>query len=328
LMEQMQQQMQQIQDLSQEARDLDEMAEQWANGEGQAVPGNVPLDENGNPDFSKAKQLIEQALEQLKQEFEETKAEVQDKMDKAKPAIQAAMKSAMKQAEKDMSASDNAAMLWGLDPGELRRLPAAERMELAKKLKNEKFKRLAEIFGPMRNIAFTEQYRKVDYAFEEVYDMSLGNDLSRVLPTEFHQIRHPLLKFEFFRRFLEGELLQYELRGQEKVGKGGIICCIDSSGSMGGDPEMWSKAVGLALLHIAKSQKRNFHGLIFGSSRELMQFDFPKEDAIDMNKIFDFAEFFFGGGTDFMRPLSACLDLMQAEHERHCLHHRWYVWCR
>jgi uncharacterized protein with von Willebrand factor type A (vWA) domain len=316
LAKQLSEMMKQMQGLGEQMVDMETMEARWSEGEGagMSVPGNVPTDANGAPDFQAAKDQIQAAMDKLKEDIEKAREELAEAMENASPAIQNAMRQAMKEAIDQQGSFDSAAQLWGMEPGSLRRLPAAERLEMSKKLNNPKFKRLAELFGPMKNIAFTEQYRKVDYAQEEMYDIELGNDLAKVLPTEFHAIRHPKLKFEFYRKFLEGELLQYKLRGREKVGKGGIVCCIDSSGSMSGEPDIWAKAFGLCLLHIAHKQKRPFYGIIFGSSREIMEFDFSVEDnQMDMDKILGFAEFFFGGGTDFMRPLSVGLDKLKAE---------------
>jgi uncharacterized protein with von Willebrand factor type A (vWA) domain len=103
------------------------------------------------------------------------------------------------------------------------------------------------------------------------------------------------------------------MRGTEKVGKGGIIFCMDNSGSMGGDREIWAKATGLACMSIAKEQKRSFIGFHFGSRHELMKFDFSKPELMTFDRVIDYAEFFFGGGTDFVRPLTESLKILQAE---------------
>jgi uncharacterized protein with von Willebrand factor type A (vWA) domain len=103
------------------------------------------------------------------------------------------------------------------------------------------------------------------------------------------------------------------MRGSEKVGKGGIVFCMDNSGSMAGLPEMWSKAVGLATLAIAKEQKRSFYGIHFGSAWELECFDFRRVEDMTLDRVLDFAEFFFGGGTDFMVPLTKAHSILLEE---------------
>ena len=58
-------------------------------------------------------------------------------------------------------------------------------------------------------------------------------------------LHHPVLRKDFYRRFLDQELIQYSLRGVEEKGKGPMIVCLDGSSSMAGDKEIWSKAVTL-----------------------------------------------------------------------------------
>jgi hypothetical protein len=73
-----------------------------------------------------------------------------------------------------------------------------------------------------------------------------------LLPHELLALRHPVLRRDFARRFLDAELLQYTLRAVEEKGRGPMIVCIDGSSSMAGDKEIWSKAVSLTLLDIAQ----------------------------------------------------------------------------
>ena len=80
---------------------------------------------------------------------------------------------------------------------------------------------------------------------------ALGAELSRLLPPELLSLRHPVLRRDFSRRFLDGELLVYALRAREEKGRGPMIVCLDGSSSMAGDKEIWSKAVTLTLLDIA-----------------------------------------------------------------------------
>jgi len=211
---------------------------------------------------------------------------------------------------------DEAALFsaWGLERGELQRIPSTERMRLAERIRKiPDFKRLTDLIGQMKRLAATEQTRKVYHTFEEVYDVGMGNDLGRILPSERLNLIHPATKLDFYRRFSEGKLLEYEMRGDERIGRGGIIACKDDSGSMAGQRNAWAVSVSLAAMAIAKEQKRSFVGLNFGSSWELMEFSFRTEDEYSIDKVIDYAEFFFDGGTDFERPLNRALEILQAE---------------
>lgn len=121
-------------------------------------------------------------------------------------------------------------------------------------------------------------------------------------------------------------MLQYKLKGQDKVAKGGIYVVEDGSGSMWGDREVWAKAVSLALMHIARAQGRKFMGIHFSSPGEMKSFDFDtktgeadtiygkkKEHLDPLEAVLQWAEIFFGGGTELMGPMSLTLDQLEKE---------------
>lgn len=310
LADQLDQQLQELQSLQGQESDLDEMMRQLESGE---------LDDpNGQKAANHQEQqaLIEQAMEQLKQDMAAGQDELQAQLKAQGQAIKSSMKNAMGEAIKAASDMDQLSTAWGLDPGALQRLPPEQRLEMARRLANDRFRRIAQLFGPMHRMAFAEQQRKTIHSNDEIYDVEIGNDLSRLLAAELMHIRHPALKLDFYRRFYEGQLLQYKLRGEEKLAKGAIIFCEDGSGSMGGDREIWAKAVGLTLLQIAKAQKRPFYAIHFGGPRMMKEFDFRDPKTVTPEGVIEFAETFFGGGTDFMTPLSRSLDLLREEHSK------------
>lgn len=299
--------MQELFSSEQQQRDMDEMHDQWMQ---QQPEEREPID------WNERKSQMQEKIDQLSEQAQEAAQELEQALNDAKPDIRQTVRTAMKKANEDTQAQQAIAESFGLEPGALHRLPAEQRIELARKMNNPKFKRIAQLFGPMKRLAFSEQRRKVNYAPEEIYDVELGNNISKLLPEELTKIKDPRRKRLFFKDFTEKHLLQYKMRGHEKVGKGGIIYCHDGSGSMGGDPEIWAKAVGLSLLHIAKKQKRSFWGIQFGSPGQIRVDDFTDTQSIQPESVIDFAEFFFGGGTDFETPLNRAIDIMNSEHQR------------
>lgn len=298
-------------------------------GQGQGKPGKKPGKGKGGGkpqpgqgkskqdkkirDFQEQIQLIQAEQERIKADMDTTDAELAEEMAQNTGAVRQIMKEALANAADEYEAMQAVADMWGLDPGQLIRLSAEKRLDLARRMNNDRFKRMAELFGPMERLMHAEQRRKVNDIPEEVYDVGVGNDLERLLPAEYGKLAHPLRKLEFYKDFTEGKLLQYEMRGHDVVARGGIVCCIDNSGSMAGDRELWAKAIGLCLLHLSREQKRNFYGIHFGSYSELLEFDFEKE-GYDVDRIIEFAEFFFNGGTNFDHPLTVALDKLVAEY--------------
>lgn len=315
-LQQIMDEMRQLHKAEQEERDLDEMIEQWRNGMNPDLPDpESPEGEQQGQDFQKQKQNIQQTIDELQEALNKSGEELGEEAHAARPVISNGLKDQMKEAADNAEAVHNSSDLFGSEDGSLQRMPAEERMELARKLQNRKFKHLLDLIGPMRRIMEEAQMRRVDYARDEVHRITMGDDLPRVLPSELAKLHHPLLKLDFKRRFLEKELTQYELRGKEKVGKGEIIACIDTSGSMHGDKEMWAKACGVCALHLSRKQKRGFYGILFSSANQVKTYDFGLDVRFSPQQVIDFAETNFFGGTDFMRPLSLALDRLRAEHK-------------
>ena len=300
-----------------EQRDLDDLVEQWS----QENPPEAP---DGSCKFPTLQEAQAAALAQQQQDLEQLIADLMAQVEAAADGLgselgqqAAGIKGALRQAlgkaadEAEMMAA--MARMWGLDPGQLIRLPADERMRLAKRTDTEQFRRMAELFGPLERLMETEQQRKVNHVPEEVIDITLGNDLERVLPEALAMLSHPLRRLEFYRDYTERRLPEYEMEGHDVVARGGIVFCMDNSGSMAGDRELWAKAVGLCLLNLARQQKRAFWGIHFGSEQEIKEFDFSEE--YNVQDVIDFAEFFFNGGTNFVRPLSLALERLRRQYD-------------
>jgi uncharacterized protein with von Willebrand factor type A (vWA) domain len=210
---------------------------------------------------------------------------------------------------------------WSVQLGGGERSSPGAQIELGKKLAdNAKLKKLAHMVGRMRQQALALRRTLFERANEEMYEIGVGAELSRLLPHELLALRHPLLRRDFARRFVEAQLLQYSLRAVEEKGRGPMIVCLDGSSSMAGDKEIWSKAVSLTLLDIAQRQRRLFRSICFAAADmplQVLDFNRRQRYAADMRTVFELAEYFPGGGTDFQKPLSAALDcLRQSRHRR------------
>jgi len=151
---------------------------------------------------------------------------------------------------------------------------------------------------------FAKRAKKISRESTETAEIELGNDLSRVLPQELAGLGgDPVRRRDFFRRYMEGKLLQYRLDCKHPEGHGPIVICIDESGSMSGSRNMWAKAVALAMLMLAAKEKRAFALIHFGSKSELKVDYYQEPRNTKPSDILRALAFFFGGGTDFERPL-------------------------
>jgi uncharacterized protein with von Willebrand factor type A (vWA) domain len=185
-----------------------------------------------------------------------------------------------------------------------------EKLNLAKNIQSDtKLKQLAQMAGRFTRIALSVPKTRTDAPIE-VHAITVGNDLSHLLPSELMLLASPLTRREFYRRFSESTLLQYDLKAKENLGQGPIVLCIDESGSMAGLKELWAKAVFLGLLAIANRQKRDIAIVHFSSSHQL-RVEFFAKGIANPAQIIEHASFFYGGGTDFAAPLDAAMGLTE-----------------
>ena len=222
---------------------------------------------------------------------------------------------------RQLSEASEAATSWGRGLGAGGRNSPGRQLELGRRLAtNTKLKKLAALVGRMRQQALALRRQTLERANEEIFDVQLGRELAHLLPPELLALRHPILRRDFHRRLIEGRLLSYALRGVDDRGRGPMIVCLDGSSSMAGEKEIWSKAVALTLLEIARRQRRLFRFLCFSSSdTPLFQLDLnPRERyEVQVDRALEVAEYFPGGGTDFETPLDAALAcLRQARFRR------------
>ena len=203
---------------------------------------------------------------------------------------------------------------FSLEFGQGGRVAAGARLELGRRLaRNKKLGELARMVGRFKQEARALKRKTLERGVAEAYDVELGAEIGRLIPAELLAMHHPALRRDFHRRILEGSVLQYRLRDDEQKGKGPMVVCIDVSSSMEGEKEMWSKAVALTLMDIARRQRRLFRAVMFSSgdvSLKVLDLNRERRYQPDLNKVVEMAEYFPGGGTDFETPIDAAIELL------------------
>ena len=112
---------------------------------------------------------------------------------------------------------------------------------------NPALRRICELAGRYRRVAQSKQRQKVTHGTDDVVGVTLGGELSRLLPVELAKLPVPELEFDTLRRLVERQCMQREHRSIEPVAKGPIIVSVDESGSMQGDKAHTAKALALAM---------------------------------------------------------------------------------
>lgn len=210
---------------------------------------------------------------------------------------------------KEFMTVSNTIKFWGLDDGKLNSASYEEKIAVASELRKLKqINKLSEMVGRFRASASNLQKRKAKEEGQEIYDVQLGDEIHKVLPSEKLFLANERTKRSFYKKYYQKELLSYKHKNSNISSKGPIICCIDTSTSMEGDHEIWSKSVAMALMDIAKRQKREFVAILFSYRvGEVIEFN---KNRVEPKKIYNLATSFYGSGTNFVEPLTEALRLI------------------
>jgi len=256
---------------------------------------------------------VQNDLGQTQQQTQEALQNLRDKLQAQGNEIRRTLRKAASEALKEAEETARCVTGWGTEPGAVQKMSFKERLALAQTVRNSpKLRKLADLAGKFRRLAIATQKTKFNKARDEIFSTTLDNDLARMTPSELVLLARPNTRKLFHRKFLERQLLCYELRGKERLGKGPVIVCEDQSGSMKGDREIWAKALSLALLDIAHLQKRSFAHIAFGSKGQTLTTVCPKGVAQPSTTV-ALAEHFFSGGTDFETPLSEAMRMLDRD---------------
>ncbi|ACL64464.1 VWA containing CoxE family protein [Anaeromyxobacter dehalogenans 2CP-1] len=133
---------------------------------------------------------------------------------------------------------------------------------LAARLRSDsRLRRIALLAGRMKRIAASKRRSRVRHGADEVNDVVQGADLARALPFELARLTDPRRRLDFFRSLLEHQVLEYQLTGSDRLGRGPLVVLLDKSSSMdggGGERDVWATALALALLEQARAERRTF----------------------------------------------------------------------
>jgi len=229
-----------------------------------------------------------------------------DALDEA--GFQALIDQALQEVNADVQELDSIRQGIGVDSDEWRKMDPTVRFKLVELLQTPHMKALAEMMG-MTRFAIGQQASKIVNVPHEVYDVGTGDELKWLLQSEYALLAHPALRNEFYRRYVDRELLIYKLRGRTEAGKGPIVVGCDRSGSMGmngNKPMHWAIAVVESLRRICGMQERDF-SVSFFDTQIVKEFEFPKGKVEDWNEVMDMLSVAPGGGTEFMQKLDTLL---------------------
>lgn len=230
----------------------------------------------------------------------------------SKDKLSDACKSAMAEVEETI----NMGKTWGIEPGDVNaRISYHSKKRALERLRSSpKLKQLTELVGRLRRVAING-LQKFTGDISSIKDVSTGNNLERILPSEKMLLANNVTRKDFHRRYYQRELLQYRTDGTTPRGRGPMVVCCDVSGSMRGKPEEWSKAMVIALAEVAQREKRDFACILF-NSQVVGTWIIPR-GIWDPSALIDVAEMFPCGGTAFDLPIEKSLEFINTSRFKH-----------
>lgn len=155
---------------------------------------------------------------------------------------------------------------------------------------------------------------------ENIDGVTLGNNLSAMLPTEVALLADVKSEGVFYKRYVTKQLQllsgktpmvaakkkDTERKNEPRLTEGPIIVSLDTSGSMGGEKEKVSKALLIHLMEIAKRKRRKCLLITFSISAKTLEVTHPKH----WKKVASFLIEHFTGGTDGNQMLGYAIDAL------------------
>ncbi|MBX3473065.1 MAG: VWA domain-containing protein [Planctomycetes bacterium] len=189
------------------------------------------------------------------------------------------------------------------------------------------------IYQPVRRVR--EELREVwtPHVPSETRGIERSDAIARMLPSEAVLLTHPTLKVLWHARRAERSLLTYRVEGvaterveieepsqegtlkpttRQKLERGPIIFCLDTSGSMKGAPEMVAKALVLEAVRTAHAELRQCYLYAFSGPGQVTEHELSLKPE-GLEKLLSFLAMSFDGGTDVAAPLTKAADRLHRE---------------
>ncbi len=187
---------------------------------------------------------------------------------------------------------------------------------------------LEQVVGPLRRAHEEIKLVEDPRVPAETRGVTLSDDITRMLPAEAVMLGHPKLRLLWHARRAERRLATYHVSGvmaerhlvegeeveateetprpPEKMVRGPIVVCLDTSGSMQGAPELVAKAVTLEVVRVATAERRRCYIYLFSSRYEVAEHELSVSPD-GLAELIQFVSMSFHGGTEVSEPFRRAL---------------------
>ena len=186
----------------------------------------------------------------------------------------------------------------------------------------------ADLFQSLKRSREEQQQLEHPLARHQAQGIERSGDFIRQLPSEALLRRHPKLRLLWHAKRAENALLTYRVRGtymdrvtrefeedeaqSRKRERGPIIVCLDTSGSMSGDPEAIAKALVLETCRVAHAEQRRCLLYSFSGTQDCAELELALTPN-GLGLLLNFLTMSFGGGTDIELPFRNAISRLQTE---------------
>lgn len=235
-------------------------------------------------------------------------------------ALAGPIREGIENAIEDAVAEQRLLNAWSVEEGVLEKMSFQERRNLINALRNTKIHDFLDLVGRFKMMVASELTHHTQYGRDEVVDTELSGRFEDFLGSEQAKMAtHPMLKLDVLARLADEAVLSRNYHGIEKVGKGSLVFVGDVSGTMkqkdihGVTRDAWLKAFMMALLFQAKRQNRDFVVILFSAAAQQKMWTFKKGQCT-IGELIEVVEFFWNGGTNFMRPLDMAAKVIEDDY--------------
>ncbi|MCC8039397.1 MAG: hypothetical protein LIP02_14885 [Bacteroidales bacterium] len=158
--------------------------------------------------------------------------------------------------------------------------------------------RLAMMLGRSGGISEVNS-RFLHASKNDISGITIGDNLNSVMPIELALLGSPATEDIFIRKFTQKQLQVFASKstgaGDGKQKKGPILMCVDTSGSMQGDPETVAKTLAIAIAIVAQKERRPV--VLINYSHRLSFFVLTHLDS-QLPRLLSFLSTSYAGGND------------------------------
>lgn len=295
----------QVDSLSEELEEMEELLDEMRmSGEEETEEFEELMEQYSNGEMTL--QQARNMAEQMSKDCEEL-VEANDELTESMPVL---MDNSINTATSEVQQVSQYVQAWGLGQGSDIKVPFGIKRSALEKIRNSEYlKKFTDMIGKYKECAVEEQKKKIRNSAIEIKSVKVGDKIEDALPSDKLNLCNEVTKKDFYRRMTQGQLMSYDKESQKQKNKGPIIVCIDQSGSMHGEKDMWAKALAVGILEVAQLQKREFACIPY--DYDVRKVTVIHKDEISPDKIIGIAEESATGGTDFEAPLKKASELIE-----------------